>query len=80
MDPRELKRGFGARVTFHGSVDIQDTVPHGTVEDVRKEVRERVEVLGEGGGFILAPCHNFQADSPVENVLAVYEEAGSMHG
>ena len=78
MDPRELKKEFGERVTFHGSVDIQDTVPKGTVEDVKKEVRERIEILGEGGGFILAPCHNFQADCPVENILAVYEEAGSL--
>lgn len=78
MIPEELKKEFGDKICFHGGVDVQKTLPYGTVEEVRKEVRERIEVLGKNGGYILAPTHNFQADIPVENIIAVYEEAGSI--
>lgn len=78
MIPEELKNEFGEKICFHGGVDVQKTLPYGTVEEVKKEVRERIEVLGKGGGYILAPTHNFQADTSVENIIAVYEEAGSI--
>ncbi|RME62981.1 MAG: uroporphyrinogen-III decarboxylase-like protein, partial [Caldilineae bacterium] len=64
---------FGDKVIFHGGVDNQQTLPFGTVEDVRREVQENMEILGAGGGYILAPCHNIQAVSPPENVVAMYE-------
>ncbi|MGC9320373.1 MAG: uroporphyrinogen decarboxylase family protein, partial [Armatimonadota bacterium] len=51
------------------------TLPHGTPEDVRAEVRERIEVMGVGGGYILAPAHCIQPDTPLQNVLAMYDEA-----
>jgi uroporphyrinogen decarboxylase len=73
MDREGLKRDFGSQVIFHGGVDNQFTLPFGTVEDVRKEVEENLSVLGRNGGYILAPCHNLQAVSPVENILALYE-------
>ncbi len=75
MIPRELKRRFGDKLCFHGSMDVQGTLPYGTVEDVKREVKDRIEALGPGGGFILAPCHNIQPDTPVENVIAMYETA-----
>lgn len=78
MVPAELKREFGQKICFHGGVDVQKTMPYGTVEEVKKEVRERIDVLGKNGGYILAPTHNFQADVPVENIIAFYEEAGSL--
>ncbi|MCM8829780.1 MAG: hypothetical protein NC824_02115 [Candidatus Omnitrophica bacterium] len=78
MVPAELKREFGDRICFHGGVDVQRTLPYGTVEEVKKEVKERIDVLGENGGYILAPTHNFQGDIPVENMLAFYQEAGSV--
>jgi len=78
MVPEKLKREFGEKLCFHGGVDVQKTLPFGTVEDVKKEVRERINVLGENGGYILSPTHNFQADIPVENIMAFYEEAGSI--
>jgi uroporphyrinogen decarboxylase len=56
-------------------MDNQYTLPFGTVEEVRREVEDNLRVLGEGGGYILAPCHNIQALTPVENVLAMYEAA-----
>jgi len=78
MVPAELKKEFGERICFHGGVDVQKTMPCGTVDEVRKEVRERIDVLGKNGGYILAPTHNFQADVPVENIIAFYKEAGSI--
>jgi uroporphyrinogen decarboxylase len=73
MDREGLKRDFGDQVVFHGGVDNQHTLAFGTVEDVREEVTYNIQVLGEGGGYILAPCHNIQAISPPENVVAMYE-------
>jgi len=75
MKPEELKREFGDRLSFHGGIDIQKTLPLGTPEDVRAEVRNRVQTLGKGGGYILCSTHNIQADTPIENILAMYEEA-----
>jgi len=68
-----LKRDFGEKVVFHGGVDNQHTLAFGAVEEVRQEVRKNLEVLGAGGGYVLAPCHNIQAVSPPENVVALYE-------
>ena len=79
MDRRELKRDFGDRVVFHGGVDNQRTLPFGTPDDVKREVLENLDILGAGGGYILAPCHNIQSVSPPENVVAMYE-AGYEHG
>jgi uroporphyrinogen decarboxylase len=75
MDPAMLKKRFGGRISFHGSVDTQRTLPKGSPGEVRSEVRARVEVLGSGGGLILAPTHNLQPDVPTENIIAMYSEA-----
>lgn len=75
MVPEELKKEFGNKLTFHGSLDIQKTLPFGSVKDVKEEVMERIKVLAPGGGFILAPTHNFQPGTPLENVLALYDTA-----
>ena len=79
MDRAGLKRDFGDRVVFHGGVDNQQTLPFGTVEEVRREVFDNIRILGAGGGYILAPCHNVQAVSPAQNVIALYE-AGYEYG
>lgn len=74
MDPRELKKRFGARVTFWGGgVDTQKTLPFGTPDEVRAEVRERLRIFGPGGGFVFNTIHNVQPRIPAENVLAMYE-------
>jgi uroporphyrinogen decarboxylase len=73
MDRAELKRDFGDKLIFHGGVDNQQTLAFGTVDDVRAEVAENLRILGAGGGYILAPCHNIQAVSPPENIVAMYE-------
>jgi uroporphyrinogen decarboxylase len=75
MDPEELKREFGDRLTYCGMISGQHTLPHGTVEECRAEARHRIDVIGKGGGYIFAPGHCIQPDTPLENVLAVYEEA-----
>jgi uroporphyrinogen-III decarboxylase len=74
MDPVELKKTFGDVLTFWGGgIDTQRTLPFGTPEQVREEVRERIKVFGAGGGFVFTPVHNVQARTPVENIVAVYE-------
>jgi uroporphyrinogen decarboxylase len=73
MDPVELKRDFGKDLTFQGGVDVKNVLNNGTVEDVCREVRLRIEQMGEGGGYILAPAHNFSNDIPLENMLAFFE-------
>jgi hypothetical protein len=74
MDPWELKREFGDRLTFWGGgVDTQHTLPFGTPEQVRDEVRERIKAFGPGGGFVFNTIHNVQPNTPTENVLALYE-------
>ncbi len=73
MEREGLKRDFGERIIFHGGMDNQQTLPFGSVEDVRREVIDNLTILGAGGGYILAPCHNIQAVSPPENIVAMYE-------
>jgi uroporphyrinogen decarboxylase len=75
MDPADLKRRFGERLCVHGAIDIQRTLPKGTPEQVRAEVRARFRDLGAGGGYIAAPSHNLQPDVPTANVLALFDEA-----
>ena len=73
MDPNRLKQEFGEKLAFHGGINITQTLPHGTPDEVRAEVRERVRVLGEDGGYILCSSHHIQSDTPLENVLAMYD-------
>ncbi len=75
MEREALKRDFGDRLIFHGAMDNQYTLPFGTVAEVRQEVLDNLRILGAGGGYILAPCHNIQAVGPAENVVAMYETA-----
>jgi uroporphyrinogen decarboxylase len=72
MEREALKRDFGDRLIFHGGVDNQYTLAFGSVEDVREEVMDNLRILGEGGGYILAPCHNIQAVSPPRNIVTMY--------
>jgi uroporphyrinogen decarboxylase len=76
MNSETLKGNWGHRLCFHGGVSVQSTLPFGSVEDVRREVRERIRVLGEHGGYIPAPSHAIQGGTPPENIIAFLEEAG----
>ena len=79
MEREALKRDFGDKLIFHGGVDNQYTLAFGSREEVRQEVKDNLRILGEGGGYILAPCHNIQALSAPENIVAMYE-TGYEHG
>ena len=72
MSPERLKAEFGARLCFHGGIDMQHLLPRGTPDQVRAEARRYCETLGRDGGYILGPAHLFQPDVPPENILAVY--------
>ncbi len=73
MDPRVLKREFGRQIVFWGGgVNTQQTLPFGTPEDVYREVRERIEIFSEGGGFVFDTVHNIQGNTPTENLLAMF--------
>jgi hypothetical protein len=74
MVPEELKRDFGDRITFWGGgVDTQHTLPEGTPDEVKAEVRQRIKTFGKGGGFIFNTVHNVQPLIRVENLIALYE-------
>ena len=74
MEMAPLKKRFGDRIIFHGGVDNQSALPFGTPDDVRAETRHCLETLGAGNeGFICCSCHNVQAGTPVENILAMIE-------
>lgn len=73
MAPQALKDEFGERLAFHGGISIQKTLPFGSADDVRRQVKSRIKALGTGGGYILCTSHNIQADTPIENVHALLE-------
>lgn len=75
-DLAALKAEYGGRLCFHGAVDNQETLPFGSAEDVRAQVRWLKSTLGsDHTGFIIAPCHNIQSITPLENIIAMYETA-----
>jgi hypothetical protein len=77
MDPKGLVEKYGGRIVFWGGgVDTQQTLPFGTPDEVRAQVAERVEIFGKANGFVFNPIHNVQCNTPVENVLAMFEALG----
>jgi len=74
MDVRYCKREFGNDISFWGGLGSQSTIPNGTPEDVRREVRDRLELFSDGG-YILAPAGSIPTETPVENVIAIIDEA-----
>ncbi len=79
MDTRRLKQEFGDRLSFWGAIDTQNVLPFGSPEDVRTEVERRVHDLAPGGGYVLAPVHNIQADVPPINIITMYQHARQAH-
>lgn len=75
LDPAEVKRRYGDRLSFWGTVSVQRTMPLGTPEQVREEVRTRIRDVGRGGGLILSPAHVLPPETPWENILAFFEAA-----
>jgi uroporphyrinogen decarboxylase len=79
MDPAEIKKEYGDRIVISGTVGIQRTMPFGTPDDVKAEVRKRIETVGPGGGFLLAPTHTLPPEVPWENILA-FADAAKTYG
>ena len=77
MDISRLKNDFGERLTFCGSVSVQTIIPFGTVSEVEQEIKRRLELFPKGGLF-LGPTHAIQVGSPIENIIALYQAAGSL--
>jgi uroporphyrinogen decarboxylase len=75
MDPAKLKRRFGRRLSFWGTIGIQHTMPFGTPAEVASEVKLRCETVGKGGGLYLSPTHVLAPEVPHENIRAFVEAA-----
>ena len=75
MDAENLKSRFGSRLVLHGGIDEQELLPHATPDEVRREVERVIGVLGDDGAYIVCPAHAIQPDTPVENIVALYETA-----
>jgi len=73
MERTSLKKDFGDKLVFHGGIENQQILPFGTTSEVRQEVIDCFEMLGTGGGYICAPCHNIQPITPIENILTIYD-------
>jgi len=74
VDMAQVKRDYGDRLCFWGAIDIKQAL-QGDVSRVEAEVRERISVLGPGGGYVLAPANHLQPDVPPENVVALFQAA-----
>jgi uroporphyrinogen decarboxylase len=79
MDVHELVRQYRGRLTFHGGLSTQRTLPYGSVDDVRNETRDLIK-LGKEGSYILSPAHAVEGDVPIENIVAFMEEAQRQDG
>lgn len=81
MGPQTLKDRFGDKIAFWGGgVDTQKTLPFGTPDQVRAEVKQRIEIFGRNGGFVFNTVHNVQAHIPVENLVALYDTVREARG
>jgi uroporphyrinogen decarboxylase len=77
MDPSELKREFGDRLSFMGGVDTQELLPFGSEAQVREAIAKLIRIMTEdGGGYILAASHTIPPETPERNIFAMYDVAG----
>jgi len=81
MDAKMLKQEFGKVLVFWGGgVDTQKTLPFGTPEEIYREVRERIDIFSDGGGFVFNTIHNIQSNVPTENILAMFRAVNDARG
>lgn len=80
MDPAKLKRKYGDKLAFWGTVGIQTTMPFGTPEEVKRVVRKRIETVGKNGGLLIAPTHVLEPEVPWKNILAFFEAVEEFGG
>jgi uroporphyrinogen decarboxylase len=72
-DTKRMKAEFGDKLTFWGAIDTHHVLPHGSPEDVRKEVKQRILDLGPGGGYVVCSVHNLQPEVPGANTAAMFD-------
>ena len=81
MEPEQLKANYGDQLVFWGGgVDTQKTLPFGTPAEVREQVLRRCEIFAPGGGFVFNSIHNVQAQTPVENIVAMLDAVHEFNG
>lgn len=73
MDLKTIYNLYGREISFHGGIDVQKLLIQKQPDDIKKEVRKTIELWGERGGMILAPSHEIQPGTPIENILTIYE-------
>ena len=73
LHPEVLRARYGDRITFRDGVDTQHVPPFGVPDEVRALMRERIHIVGSGGGHVFNPIHHVQAGVPVESLLALYD-------
>ena len=74
MDSKNLKKKFGDKITFWGGgVDTQKELPFGTPDEVADQVEKQIKILSPGGGFVFSAVHNIQANTPIENIIKLFE-------
>ena len=73
MDIFETKKRYYGKLSFYGGISVQTLLPRGTPDDVRRETKRLLDVLGEGGGYIASPSHDVPVDVPPENMAAMIE-------
>jgi uroporphyrinogen decarboxylase len=80
MDPETLKKEFGKEICFWGGgADTRTVLNNGSVEEVKRHVRERLEIFSPGGGFVFNTVHNIMPDVPPENIVAMFDEIDSFN-
>jgi len=68
MDLRKIKELYGKALTLHGTISVQSLLPFSSLEELENQVKEIIEICAPGGGYILAPTHAIQTDTPLENI------------
>lgn len=75
MSPEYLKKTFGGRLSFHGCISTAGPLAYGSTDEVVADVKEKLEIMMPGGGYHFSPTHSIQDNSPVENIIAMYQAA-----
>jgi uroporphyrinogen decarboxylase len=75
MDPVEVKKKWGDKITLHGGISLQKTLPFGSPDDVRKEVENLIKNCGYNGGLVVFPSNVIQPDTPLENIITCFQTA-----
>ncbi len=75
MDTKLLKKRYGDQLSFWGAIDTQHVMPKGNTDEVKDEVKRRIDDLAPGGGYILSAVHTIQPDVPTENIFTLYDTA-----